>query len=258
MDYQYLLFENENGVAKLTLNTPESGNALHLDMRAELLDAFDVIDSDDSIRSAVITGAGKNFCTGGDIRTMEGVTPVGGRDRLKYGHKLVKKLVAIEKPIIAAVNGAAAGAGASLAIACDMLIAADNTRIIIPFVKIGLTPDWGLYYFLPSRIGMAKTKELMLTGDPVSAIDAERMGLINRVVPASDLMDEAMSLAGRLAEGPAVAYAMIKAALNHWPNSLDTMLEMEATMQAVAMCSEDFDEGRRAFLEKRKPKFIGK
>ena len=258
LNFEHLIYNRRDKVASVKLNVPDVGNALHLDLRVELIEVFGQIDSDNSIRSVVISGEGKHFCTGGDIRTMEGLTPTSARDRLKTGHKLVKVIVEMEKPIIAAVHGAAAGAGASVALACDIIIAAEGARFISPFVKIGLTPDWGQYYFLPFRVGITKAKELMLTGDPIMADEAERIGLINRVVPADRLMDEAMAMGEKLADGPPQAQAMIKAALNRWPAPLETFLEIEATVQAVALCSEDFQEGRTAFLEKRKPNFEGK
>jgi 2-(1,2-epoxy-1,2-dihydrophenyl)acetyl-CoA isomerase len=156
------------------------------------------------------------------------------------------------------INGVAAGAGVSLAMASDISVASETARFFISFSKIGLIPDWGEFYFLPLRVGVARAKELMFLGDPIDAAEAARMGLINRVVPPDRLEAESQALAARLAKGPAQSYAMIKAALNHWPADLATFLEMESTMQAVAFSSEDFDEGRRAFLEKRKPTFHGK
>jgi len=258
MNFKQLLIEKENQVAKVTLNNPGAGNALNLELRQELLELFKQVGDDESIKVVALFGAGKNFCAGGDIRTMEGVTAVAGRERLKTGQRLIRAVTGLEKPVIAAIHGAAAGAGASVALACDILIAAENAKIILPYVNIGLIPDWGLFYFLPLRVGLTRAKELMFLGRPVEAAEAERIGLINRVVPPEKLEQETLALAGRLANGPSQAYAMIKSALNRFPGDLETLLEMESTMQAVAFCSQDFDEGRRAFLEKRKPKFRGK
>lgn len=258
MGFRYILFEKENRIAKITLNMPEAMNALNLEVRVELLEVFRQLSDDDSTKVVMLTGAGKAFCAGGDIRTMEGLTAVAGRVRLKKGQRLIKAMFELEKPIIAVINGVAAGAGVSLALASDILIASEEAKFLFSFVNVGIIPDWGEYYFLPLRIGVARAKELMFTGGPVTAGEAERIGLINRAVPHDKLEEEAYSLATRLANGPTQSYAMIKAALNRWPASLETFLEMESTMQAVAFSTEDFDEGTRAFLEKRKPVFHGK
>lgn len=260
MDFRNILYEKENSVAKVILNRPERKNTFDLDTRTELLDLFEQMRDDDSIRVVVMTGAGDAFSSGGDIRAMEGeeFTPIGGRRRLKRAHGIIKAMLEFEKPIIAAVNGVAAGAGVSAAIACDILIASERARFILSFVKIGLIPDLGAFYLLPLRIGIPRAKELMMTGDIIEVREAERIGLVNRVVPHEKLEEEVYSLASRLAKGPSQPYAMIKAALNRWPADLETFLEMESTMQAVAFGGEDFYEGRRAFLEKRKPLFRGK
>jgi len=258
MEYRYLLFEKKNHIAKISLNMPETKNALNLEVREDLLEILTALRDDDSVHVVILTGTGRAFCAGGDLRTMEDVTPVAGRIRLKKGQRLIKSMVELEKPIIAAINGTAAGAGVSLALASDILLASETAKFFISFTRVGLTPDWGQYYFLPLRVGITKTKELMLTGDPVDAKEAVRIGLINRVVPHDRLEAEAYSLAERLSRGPTQSYAMIKAALNRWPASLENFLEMESVMQAVAFGSDDFEEGRRAFLEKRAPQFKGK
>ncbi len=258
MEFEYLLFEKEDGVARITLNRPETRNALNLEIRGELLALFRALSDDDSVKVLLLTGAGKAFCAGGDIRTMEGVSPVGGRIRLKTGQRLIKAMVELEKPILAVVNGVAAGAGVSLALASDMIIASRDARFYFSQVNIAIIPDWGQFYFLPLRVGVARAKELMFTGGPLDALEAERIGLVNRAVPSEELSQEADALAKRLAKGPSQSYAMIKAALNRWPTSLEALMEMESTMQAVAFASEDFQEGRKAFLEKRKPLFQGK
>ena len=258
MGYNYLLFQKKDHIARISLNIPETKNALNLEVREELLSLLTGLRDDDAVHVVILTGTGTAFCAGGDLRTMEDVTPVAGRIRLKKGQRLIKSLVALEKPVIAAVNGTAAGAGVSLALASDMVLASEKAKFFISFSRIGLIPDWGQYYFLPLRVGITKAKELMITGDPVDAAEAVRIGLINRVVPHDRLETEVTSLAERLAHGPTQSYAMIKAALNRWPASLDTFLEMESTMQAVLFNSDDFKEGRRAFLEKRVPRFKGK
>jgi len=258
MNFKTILFEQENHIAKITLNIPETRNALNLDMRVELLEVFRQISDDDSVKVVVMTGAGKAFSSGGDIRTMEGLTAIATRVRLKKGQRMIKAMLELEKPIIGAINGVAAGAGVSIALACDILIASEEARFALSFVSIGAIPDLGSYYFWPLRVGIARAKELMFTGDMIDAREAERIGLVNRVVPPEKLEEEVSSLATRLVVGPSQSYAMIKAALNRWPASLESFFEIESTMQAVAFSSEDFDEGRRAFLEKRKPVFHGR
>jgi 2-(1,2-epoxy-1,2-dihydrophenyl)acetyl-CoA isomerase len=258
MNFKAILFEQKDNIARITLNIPEKMNPLDLDMRVDLLEAFRQISDDDSVKVVIMTGSGKAFSAGGDIRTMEGLTSVATRVRLKRGQRPIKAMIELEKPIIGAINGVAAGAGVSLALACDILIASEEAKLGVSFVRIGATPDLGSYYFWPLRVGVARAKELMFTGDMIDAREAERIGLVNKVVSPEKLEEEVSSLASRLANGPSQAYAMIKAALNRWPASLESFFEMESSMQAVAFSSEDFDEGRRAFLEKRKPLFRGR
>ncbi len=258
MDKKALLLEHDQGVAKITLNLPEVRNALSLEIRLGLVDILKELGEKEDVKVIILTGAGKAFCSGGDIRTMEGETAVSGRLRLKRGHGLIKTMLGLEKPIIGAINGVAAGAGVSIALACDLVVASEEARFAVSFSKIGLIPDLGLFYTLPLRIGVPKAKELMFLGDIIDAHEAERLGLVNRVVAADKLEEEVKTLALRLVNGPGQSYAMIKSALNHWPAHLESFLELEATQQAVAFSSRDFEEGRKAFLEKRKPVFRGK
>jgi 2-(1,2-epoxy-1,2-dihydrophenyl)acetyl-CoA isomerase len=258
MDKKALLLEVDQGIAKITLNLPEVRNALSVEIRLGLGEMFKKLGQEEAVKAIILTGSGKAFCAGGDIRTMEGETAVSGRLRLKRGHGLIKTMLGLEKPIIGAINGIAAGAGVSIAMACDLVVASEEARFVLSFSKIGLVPDLGLFYTLPLRIGVAKAKELMFFGDPIEAHEAERLGMVNRVVAADKLEETVKALALRLANGPGQSYAMIKSALNHWPTDLDSLLEMEATMQAVAFSSQDFEEGRKSFLEKKKPVFQGK
>jgi 2-(1,2-epoxy-1,2-dihydrophenyl)acetyl-CoA isomerase len=258
MDKNPLLVERDKGVAKIILNLPEIRNALSLEIRLGLVDIFKELGEKEDVKVIIVTGAGKAFCSGGDIRTMEGETAVSGRLRLKKGQGLIRTMLGLEKPIIGAINGVAAGAGVSIALACDFLVASEEARFAVSFSKIGLVPDLGLYYLLPLRIGVPRAKELMFFGDVIDAHRAESLGMVNRVVPAEKLDEEVRALAQRLVQGPSQSYAMIKSALNHWPAHLDSFLEIEATQQAVAFSSQDFEEGRKAFLEKRKPVFRGK
>ncbi len=259
MAYEKLILEIEDNVATVLLNMPEKRNALDLAARLELIEVFSRLAEDEAVKVVVLGGVGEHFCAGGDIGTMGDIgSSVAGRARMKNGHKLIKAMVEMEKPVIAQVDGFAAGAGVSLALACDLVVAADRAKFAISFVKIGLIPDWGQYFLVPARVGLGRAKELFMIGDPITAARAEEIGLINRVVPAEELAGEVSAWATRLAKAPSLSQAMIKSALNCWPLSLNNYLELEANMQPVAFGSEDFAEGRSAFLEKRKPHFKGK
>ena len=258
MSFNTISIQKGDHIAKITLNLPETRNAVNLQMRAELVEVFREISDEDDIKAVVLTGAGKAFCSGGDLLSMEGLTAVSGRVRLKKGQRLIKTMFELEKPIVAAINGGAAGPGISIAMACDILIASEKAKFAFTFVKVGLVPDWGGFYLLPLRVGMTRAKELMLTGRSVDAFEAKRIGLVNRVVSHEKLEQEAFSWAKQFISGPSQSYAMIISALNKWPGSLDYFLEMESTMQAVAFSSRDFEEGRKAFLGKREPIFQGK
>jgi 2-(1,2-epoxy-1,2-dihydrophenyl)acetyl-CoA isomerase len=257
MAFETILFEKDNHIAKITLNIPDKLNPVNLAMRPELLEAFSAISEDDSIKVVVVTGAGRAFSSGGDIRDMRGVDPVPGRNRLKKAQGFIKAMLGLEKPIIGAINGVTAGAGVSTALACDFIIASERAKFMLAFVRIGLVPDLGAFYLLPLRVGVARAKELMMTGDSIDAWEAERIGMVNKVVPHEKLEEEVYALADRFAHGPGQSYAMIKAALNRWPASLESFFEIESGMQAVAFSSEDSHEGRQAFMEKRKPEFRG-
>lgn len=258
MTYKTIILEKIEGIAKVTLNLPEKMNPLDLVMREELKDAFLKFQTDETVRVVVMTGAGRAFCAGGDITTMKNVTAPTGRDRLKNIQKLVKAMIDLEKPIIAAVNGAATGAGFHLALACDLIVASEKAKFAESFVKIGLIPDMGGFFLLPSRIGLHRAKELMLTGRIIGAKEAFDLGLLNKLVPHEALEKEVMELAQTFVKGPRRAYAMIKAALNSLPATLATVFEIEANMQSICFETDDFKEGMQAFLEKRVPNFTGK
>lgn len=257
MSYETILIEKKDGIAKITLNMPDQLNAMDLVMREELKEEFFSYHTDDEVKVVLITGAGRAFCAGGDVKTMEGMTSPAGRDRLKNLQKLIKYMVELEKPIISAVNGPATGSGFHVAIASDILYASEKAKFAESFVRLGLVPDFGGFYFLPLRVGVPKAKELMLTGRVFDAQEAKEMGLLNKLIPHESLMDEAMALAEKFAKGPGRSYAMIKSALNNWPASLLSLLEIEANMQAICFETRDLKEGVKAFLEKRKPEFTG-
>ncbi|MDL2268682.1 enoyl-CoA hydratase/isomerase family protein [Desulfosarcina sp. OttesenSCG-928-A07] len=257
MPFKTIVVDKKDQIATVTLNLPEKLNALDLVMREELKVAFLEFSKAVDVKAVVITGAGRAFCAGGDITTMQTVTAPAGRDRLKNVQQLVRALTTLEKPVIAAVNGPAIGAGFNIALACDMILASEKAKFSQSFVKIGLIPDMGGFYLLPMRIGVHRAKDLMMTGRTIDAKEAESMGLINRLVASEVLMDEAVTVAKTMAGGASRALSMIKSALNRWPTDLETFLEIEANMQAVCFETRDFKEGMRAFLEKRPPVFTG-
>ena len=211
------------------------------------------------MRAVVLTGEGRAFCAGQDLRERlePDATPLADEIRLRY-NPLIRAMRGLPKPIIGAINGIAAGAGASLAFACDVRIAADTASFLLAFDRIGLVPDSGATWLLPRLIGGAKAAELALVGAPLTAPDAERFGLVARVVPASDLLPEARALAARLAAGAPRAHALTKAALEaSWSNGLGRQLELEAELQGEAGATADHREGITAFVEKRPPRFTG-
>ena len=257
--YNKLLFEQEDSVLKVMINIPEKRNALDMEIRPQLLEVFQGLQNDSSVRAVILAGAGAHFCAGGDLRSMQEVSgPVAAYDRLKNGHRLVRAMVELPKPIITSVDGVAAGAGVSLILASDLSIVSERAKFFFSFVKVGLAPDWGQYFFLPQRIGMARTKQLMMEGGSLTAQEALDAGMINRIAPHDELEEQTWAWAHSLSQGATKAQAMIKAALNCWPMNLASYLELEANIQAVALSSEDHQEGRDAFLEKRKPNFQGK
>ncbi|MGB5216913.1 MAG: enoyl-CoA hydratase-related protein [Smithella sp.] len=257
------LFEEKDGIAIITLNRPEKLNSLSMAQLEELTLKINAFEQDDSVRVIIITGTGKGFSTGADLSGSGGRTDAGTGLGMKlsthiYG-RVCFALANCEKPVIGAVNGVAAGAGCNLALSCDIILAAKSARFIQIFARRGLVPDLGGSYFLPRLVGLAKAKELMFTGDPISAEKALELGMINRVVDDADLMAEAMALAGKLAQGATRSIGMIKHLLNRSLNTdLVTQLEFEAAYQGLAATTDDFKEGVVSFLEKRDPCFRGK
>lgn len=254
---QYTLVE---GVATITLNRPDKYNSFTRDMALDMQRYLEKASSDDLVRVVVITGAGKAFCAGQDLK--EAIDPDGpglGKIVLEHFNPLVKQLMTCPKPVIAAINGVAAGAGANLAFACDITIAKESATFIQAFSKIGLIPDSGGTYTLPRLIGHARASALMMLGDKVTAQEAVEMGMIYKCV-ADDEWEEAINkLARRVADMPTLALAMTKAALQStWTHSLDQQLEVELNTQIAAGNTEDHQEGVAAFLEKRHPSFKGR
>lgn len=259
-NYQAIKVERKGKVAVVTINQPQVLNALVQQVFDDLAMAAVELAQDDSVKAVVLTGAGRAFCAGGDLnRFMEGFTPIGGMDYVEAIHPFVKNWINMKKPTIAAVNGPATGAGMSLMLMCDLSIAADNAKIGCAFVNMGLIPDCSLAYFLPRAVGVQKAKELIFTGRLVKADEAERIGLVNQVVPAGKLMDEAMHLADTLANGPAYAIRMCKKMVNMGLDmNLDSLLSLEAIVQSGCFMTEDSAEAVDAFLNKRKPVFKGR
>ena len=256
MAYETITTDIKNGVCTVRLNRPEVRNALGLLARNELRDFFSKANEDEAIRSIVLTGSGPAFSSGGDLSQMEGLDPIKGRKRLQSGQAMIQSMIQLEKPIIAAVNGAAAGAGISVALASDIIVAASSSVFIQSFVHVGLIPDLGSIYFLPRLVGRHKAMELMMTGERISAAEAHRLGIVNQVIEDEILLDEAQKLAQRLSDGPSHSIGLTKRLINRSVLSdMEHTLEEEGLAQGVCFQTDDFQEGRKAFFEKRKPNF---
>ncbi|MBI1733638.1 MAG: enoyl-CoA hydratase/isomerase family protein [Candidatus Rokubacteria bacterium] len=264
MSYECLIYEAKDAVATLTLNRPDRMNALGGSLRDDLYDALRRAIDDDTVRVVVVTGAGKGFCAGGDVKAMqeakeqqrerpliEKVAP--GRDRT------VLLMRDSPKPLIAAVNGAAAGAGMNLALACDIRIASTAAKFSQAFVRRGLHPDWGGTYFLPRVVGMAKAAQMIFTGEVIDAEEALRLGIVSAVHAPEQLLPATYALAAKIAAGPPIAIRLARRALHHNQEvDLKAALEFETFAQNVCFETEDAREGIRAFVEKREPKFAGR
>ncbi len=257
-----VLFRREGQVEVITLNRPEKMNAFNYNMLYALIQRFEELHQDDDARAVLITGEGRGFCTGADLTgggaRADAHTPMGMRLSTHIYSRCIRSLALMEKPVIGAINGDAAGAGCNFALACDILIASEKARFIQIFVRRGLVADAGGTFFLPRLIGLSRAKELMFSGEPVDARSALELGLVSRVVPHERLMEEAMEEARKLATGPTRAIGMIKRMLNRsFESDLETCLEMEASMQGIAVSTADVMEGITSFLQKRTPEFKG-
>lgn len=258
--YQFVRVEIQDGVATVTLNRPESLNAVNTAMHRELEELFLQVQKDGDVKAVVLTGSGRAFCAGGDVKDMaeeKDGRPAGIFD--SGARQLAMNLVSIEKPVIAAVNGVAVGLGATIALLCDVVFMADTARIGDPHVKVGLVPGDGGAVIWPLLVGPARAKEYLMTGDLLSAHEAERIGLVNHVVPGDKVLAEAQALATRLAKGATLAIRLAKisvqrAVIRAMQDTLDTSLALEA----ITGYSQDHAEAVKAFAEKREPRFQGR
>ncbi len=261
-----LLADLHEGVQTVTLNRPERLNALSGDLLLELNELFRAAGRDTAVRAIVLTGQGRAFSSGADVRefkpadsTGDWRPPVLGSKLRDEVNPLILRMQTLEKPIFAAVNGVAAGAGMSLALACDVRFAAESARFIQLFVGIGLVPDGGSFYFLPRLVGISKAMELAWTAEPVDASQALQLGLVNRVVPDGQLLAATQEVAAGVARGPAVAIGLIKRGMSRSHElALERVLDMESQYQGIASGTDDFAEGVHAFMEKRPAHFTGR
>ena len=262
MSYEHLIWEQDGGAARITLNRPETLNAWHSDFGRELKQAIEVDAADPAVRALLITGAGRGFSSGADLKAgfeaAEDGMPDIAKELNELYHPIMVGLRRLEKPVVAAVNGPAVGIGASLAFACDLVLAGESAYFGLAFVNIGLMPDGGSTLFVPAAVGKARAFQLALLGERVDAAKALDWGLINFVHPDDRLLDEAGALVERLAAGPTQSYASSKRALNRmlYPD-LDAQLSLEADLQHALARTRDFQEGVVAFVEKREPAFQG-
>lgn len=263
MSYEHVLLQRADGIGTVTLNRPDKLNAFAARMRQEVAEAVRTMAADDSVRVLVLTGAGRAFCAGADIGYMrellERQDDAAFEALVEAGRAVVTTIRTTAKPVVAAVNGPAAGGGANLALACDVRIASEHASIGQTFNRIGLHPDWGGTYFLPRLVGPAKALELIFTAEMVDAREALRIGLFNRVVPHDRLMKEVTAFARTLAAKPPVALALAKRAIYASEASdLTAMLDVELAHQLECFRTSDANEGLIAFLEKRTPIFQGR
>lgn len=268
MDFEQILYNKSDGIATITLNRPERLNAVTRQMLAEWASALADARDDDDMRVVVVTGAGRGFCSGMDVREAQADRPLWDpqaslaqrrhflRDTV---HQVPRTLTSLDKPYIGAINGPAAGAGMDMASMCDIRIAADTARFSMAYVRMGLIPGDGGCYFLPRIVGLAKALELIWTGEIIDAQEALRIGYVSQVVPADQLMDRVRQFALRLAKGPAVAIQLAKRLAYHsLETNMSDALELAESAQLVCQATEDAREGPRAWVEKREPQFKGR
>jgi 2-(1,2-epoxy-1,2-dihydrophenyl)acetyl-CoA isomerase len=259
--FETLLFEVREGVAYVTLNRPDAANAINLQLSKDLAYAAMRCDEDPAVRAVVLTGSGKMFCAGGDVRSFSASgdkMPALLKEITTYLHAAVSRFARMNAPVVTAVNGTAAGAGFSLACAGDLAIAAESAKFTMAYTRIGLTPDGSSTYYMPRLLGTRRTLELMLTNRMLSAAEAFDWGIVNRVVADEALAQEAEKLARSLADGPTLAFGRVKDLILHSDDSLESQMERETRVIADSARTADAKEGIQAFLEKRKATFAGK
>ncbi len=259
--YEALILDVSEGVATVTLNRPDSLNSLNLQIKGELTQVLRLLRDDPEVRAVLLTGAGRAFCAGGDIKEMdsERTAPVARARMLKILNDILLPLYKLEKPVVAAVNGHAHGAGLSLALACDVIYAAEGAVMSFAFARLGLVPDTGAFFLLPRRVGVARAKELVFTARRFSAAEAKDYGIVSEVLPDAELMPAATAFARQLASGPTVALGLAKRLLDQsLLVSPEDMAELEAFAQSVAQSTSDHAEGLAAFAERRDPRFTGR
>ncbi|MFZ5966132.1 MAG: short-chain-enoyl-CoA hydratase [Bacillota bacterium] len=259
MNFEYLLYRKEGNIGILSINNPKALNALNSKVLGEVDKAIDQITLDPEVYVLVLTGEGKAFVAGADITEMRNMTAEEGRKFGERGLNLFRKIELMEKPVIAAINGFALGGGCELAMSCDIRIAGDKAKFGQPEVGLGITPGFGGTQRLPRLVGIAKAKELIFTGNIMSAQDAEKIGLVNSVVPQEELMKEALILANKIASAAQIAVRYAKSAMNRGiETDIETGIVIEKDLFALCFASEDQKEGMTAFIEKQKPEFKGK
>ena len=264
MDYTTIRFEVHDQIATIRLNRPDNANALNIDMSRELMQAAIQCSEDAAIRAVLLTGTGRMFCAGGDLKSFAAHgrgAPLAShlKEVTIYLHSAVSRFLRMDPPLIGVINGVAAGAGMSMACACDLVLAAESSRFTMAYTRAGLTPDGSSTYFLSRAVGMKRATELVLTNRMLSAQEAYEWGIVNQVVPDAELMSRANELAASLAAGATGAFGAAKRLLhNGWTETVETQMELEAQAIAARAHTADGDEGITAFLEKREPNFSGK
>jgi 2-(1,2-epoxy-1,2-dihydrophenyl)acetyl-CoA isomerase len=266
MTHRTIVVERTGAVARITFNRPDSFNAYDMAVGEELQDAMEACGRDDGVRAVILTGTGKAFCSGGDVRAMKDFAERGDEPPSAFFQKLTRflhgtiaEMRRMPKPVVGAINGVAAGAGFSFALACDLCMAGESARFTQAYTRLGLVPDGGSSFFLPRLLGAVRTAELMMLNPVLDARQALQWGILSRVVPDGELARESLELARRLAQGAPRAYAGVKALLSQsWDRSLEAQLEEERRAIMAASLTQDFREGLVAFVSKREPRFSGR